>query len=128
MVYQDKKNTSIPPQISFTGQLEDDNSIKSFLAEKTLKHCSNCFFRFIICNGIVSMIEHQKIINCLNESNDTKFMTRKWNIVNDQSHVNYDVDNETICNTEVLKSNLFDYSDVYILVKGDIVAIIFQLL
>ena len=55
-------------------------------------------------------------------------MTRKWNIVNDQSHVNYDVDNETICNTEVLKSNLFDYSDVYILVKGDIVAIIFQLL
>ena len=41
---------------------------------------------------------------------------------NETSHVNYDVDNKTICNTEVLKPNLFHYNDVYILVKGDIVA------
>ena len=33
----------------------------------------------------------------------------------------YDVGNETICSAEVLKSNLCDYSDAYILVMGDII-------
>ena len=65
-------------------------------------------------------MEHQKILNLLNEPNDSKFATRKWNIVNDQSNVTYDVGNEIIYNTEVLKSNLCDYHDAYILVKGDI--------
>ena len=45
-------------------------------------------------------------------------MTRKWNIVNDNSNANYDVGNEIIYNTEVLKSNLCDYYDAYILVRG----------
>ena len=56
-------------------------------------------------------MEHQKILNLLNETIDFKFMTRKWNMVNDQSNVNYDVRNEIICNTEVLKSNFCDYKD-----------------
>ena len=38
----------------------------------------------------------------------------------DQSNANYDVGKEIIYNTEVLKSNLCDYNDAYILVKGDI--------
>ena len=38
--------------------------------------------------------------------------------------MNYDSGNELICNTEVLKSNLCDYNDAYILVKGDITVII----
>ena len=50
-------------------------------------------------------------------------MTRKWNIVNDQSNTNYDIENEIIYNTEVLKSNLCDYNDAYILVRGDITLI-----
>ena len=29
-------------------------------------------------------MEHQKILNLLNEAKDFKFVTRKWNIVNDQ--------------------------------------------
>ena len=33
---------------------------------------------------------------------------------------NFGIGNETIYNTEVLKSNLWDYNDAYILVKGDI--------
>ena len=37
-------------------------------------------------------MEHQKILNLLNEPNDSKFVTRKWNIVNDQSNANYDVE------------------------------------
>ena len=28
-------------------------------------------------------MEHQKILNVFNEVNDSKFVTRKWNIVND---------------------------------------------
>ena len=47
-------------------------------------------------------------------------MTRKWNIVNDSSKANYNAGNEIPYNTEVLKSNLCDYNDTYILVKGDI--------
>ena len=68
-------------------------------------------------------MEHQKIWNLLNEEIDFKFATRKLNIVNDQSNVNYDSGNELIYNTEVLKSNLCDYNDAYILVKGDITVI-----
>ena len=50
-------------------------------------------------------------------------MTRKWSTVNDQSNGNYDVVNVIIYNTEVLKSNLHDYNDGYILVRGDIIVI-----
>ena len=50
-------------------------------------------------------------------------MTRKWNIVNNQSNANYNVGNELIYNTEALNSNLCDYNDGYILVKGDITVI-----
>ena len=63
-------------------------------------------------------MKHQKIL--LNDTNDSKFVTRKWNIVNDQSNANYDAGNAIIYNTEVLKSNLSDNNDAYILVKGDI--------
>ena len=49
-------------------------------------------------------MEHQKISNLLNEASDSKFVTRKWNIVHDQSNGNYDVGNGIIDNTELLKS------------------------
>ena len=52
-------------------------------------------------------MEHQRIFNRLNEANDSRYVTRKWNIVNDKG-------NEIIYNTEVLKSNR-DYNDVLIL-------------
>ena len=45
-------------------------------------------------------------------------MTRKWNISNDQPKGNYDVGNETIYNTKVLKTNLCDCNHAYILVRG----------
>ena len=38
-------------------------------------------------------MEHQKILNVFNEANDSKFVTRKWNIANDESNANYDVRN-----------------------------------
>ena len=68
-------------------------------------------------------MEHQKILNLLNETNDSKFVTRKWNIANNNSKSNYGATNEITYNTEILKSNLCDYSDAYILIRGDITVI-----
>ena len=65
-------------------------------------------------------MEHQKILNLLNDANDSKFVTRKSNAVNVNSKSNYDVANEITYNAEVLKSNLCDYNDAYILVRGNI--------
>ena len=57
-------------------------------------------------------MEHQKILNLLNEANDSKFVTRKWNIVNDNSKTNYGVGSGIIYNTEVLESKLCHYQIV----------------
>ena len=34
---------------------------------------------------------HQEILNLLNESSESEFVKRKWNIVSDKSNANYDV-------------------------------------
>ena len=70
---------------------------------------------------VQQIFDLQKKLNLLNEANDSKVVPRKWNIVNDQSNANYNVRNGIIYNTEVLKSNLCDYNDAYILVRGNIV-------
>ena len=44
-------------------------------------------------------------------------------IINDQSNANYNVANEIIYDTEVLKSNPWDYNDFYISVGGNIAII-----
>ena len=41
-------------------------------------------------------MKHQKILYLSNEANDFKLVTRKCNIVNDQSNANYNVGNEFI--------------------------------
>ena len=64
-------------------------------------------------------MKHKKIENLLNEASDFKFVTRKWNIANNQSNKNYNVENEIIYNTEVLTSSLCGYSDSYNLVRGN---------
>ena len=65
---------------------------------------------------------HQKVLNLLNEANDSKFAKRKWNIAIDNSKANYDVVNEITYNTEVLKSNR-DCNDAYILLRGNVTII-----
>ena len=52
-------------------------------------------------------MKHQKILNLLNEANDSKFATRKWNTVNDNSKANYEDGNEIIY-------NVCNYNDAYI--------------
>ena len=50
-------------------------------------------------------------------------MTRKWNTGKDQSNANYDAGNEIIYKTKVLKSNLCDYNDAYIIVTDGITVV-----
>ena len=70
-------------------------------------------------------MKHQKILNLLNDANDSKFMTKKWSIVNDNSNSNYAATNKIAYNTEILKSNLCDHNDAYILVTDDITVVAF---
>ena len=68
-------------------------------------------------------MEHHKILNLLNGPNNVEFVIKKWNIVNDNSNASYCVRSETICSTEVLKSNFCDYNDASILLRGNITII-----
>ena len=75
-------------------------------------------------------MENQKIINLLNNDDiDSKhFATKKWYIINDENNTNYGVNKDTGANnpdtikynTRVLKPNLCDYTEVYILFDGTI--------
>ena len=73
-------------------------------------------------------METQKIKNLLGDADDesSKFATRKWYLINDQNNTDYGEGNEDLATvkfkTKVIKSNLCDYSDAYILVTGDITA------
>ena len=66
-------------------------------------------------------MEYQKIANLLDtESNQpSKFRTRNWVEINDESRGTY-TSNDIKFKTTMLRSNLCDYADAYILVKGTI--------
>ena len=66
-------------------------------------------------------MEYQKIANLLdNVSNQpSKFRTRNWVEINDESRGTY-TGNDIRFKTTMLRSNLCDYADSYILVKGTI--------
>ena len=49
-----------------------------------------------------------------------RFVTKKWIEVYDQSEKNYNPNKEIRIKTSMLRSDLCDYSDAYIVVKGDI--------
>ena len=49
-----------------------------------------------------------------------RFVTKKWIEVYDQSRGNYNVNKEIRIKTSMLRSDLCDFSDAYIVVKGDI--------
>ena len=69
-------------------------------------------------------IEFQKIKNFPDTTSDDKdlprFVTKKWIEVYDQSEGNYNVNKEIRIKTSMLRSDLCDYSDVYIAVKETI--------
>ena len=49
-----------------------------------------------------------------------RFVTKKWIEVYDQSEKNYNVNKEIRIKTPMLRSDLCDFSDAYIVVKEDI--------
>ena len=67
-------------------------------------------------------MEYQKIANLIdNTSNHTsKFRTKNWVEINDESRGRYDANSQIKFKTTMLKSSLCDYSDAYNLVKGKI--------
>ena len=64
-------------------------------------------------------MEYQKIANVLESTSDnlSKFRTRNWIEINDESRGNY-ANGDIKFKTTMLRSNLSDYVYSYILVKG----------
>ena len=67
-------------------------------------------------------MEYEKIINLLDDTTNqpSKFRTRYLVEINDQSRGNYGKNNQIKFKTSIIRSNLCDYSDAYILVSGTI--------
>ena len=68
-------------------------------------------------------MEYQKIANLIDDNTlnqPSKFRTRSWIEINDESKGAYNVNSQIKFKTTMLKSSLCDYSDAYILVKGTI--------
>ena len=67
-------------------------------------------------------METQKIVNLLNGSDNenSKFATKKWYIIDNESKGNYSHKNPIKFLTSLLESSLCDYSDAYILVTGNV--------
>ena len=70
-------------------------------------------------------MEFQKIMNFLDTTLDDKdlprFVTKKWIEIYDQSGENYSVNKEIRIKTSMLRSDLCDFSDAYIVVNRNII-------
>ena len=60
------------------------------VCEKKQKNILNYSIYSLFQNNII--MKHQNILNLLNEPSYSKLVTRKWNIANNQSNANYDVE------------------------------------
>ena len=65
-------------------------------------------------------MEHYKISKLLNGPFVSKFVTKKWTKVNDLSSSQYSANKNIMFQTSMLRSDLWDYSDAYIVVRGRI--------
>ena len=83
-----------------------------------------------ICHHCIKM-EFQKLVNFLNTTSDEnserfplkdipRFVTKKWIEVEDESGGNYNVNKEIRIKRSMLRSELFDFNDAYIVEKGTI--------
>ena len=69
-----------------------------------------------IKRSIIKM-EHYKICKLLHNSTVLTFVTKNWIEVNDSSSGQYSVNKNIRFKTSVSRSDLFNYSDAYIVVK-----------
>ena len=65
---------------------------------------------------------YQKVVNSLNDQSNqpSKLRTRNWVEINDEARGTYSLNKQIKFKTSMLRSNLCDYSDAYILAKGNI--------
>ena len=118
------ENLDLKQQINFIGKLEINEGATMFFI---IKKSEETTFKFLtkFCNNFIIM-NTQKIANLLgNADNESlKFATRKWYVITDQNNTDHGAGDEngtTIkFETKVIKSNLCDYSDAYILVIRNI--------
>ena len=72
-------------------------------------------------------MEFQKIVNFLDITSDDKnfpkFVTKKWIEVYDQSEGNFSPNEKIRIKTSMLRSDLYDYFDAYIVVNRNIMLI-----
>ena len=120
-----QENEVLIQQINFIGRLTEVANVFIIIEKKenTILKCSQNFAN-------VLYKDNQKIINLLNKDDiDSKhFATKKWYRVNDENNTNYGVNKDTGAdnpdtikhNTSVVKLNLCDYTEAYILVDGTI--------
>ena len=73
-------------------------------------------------------MEFQKIKNFLDTTSDDKdlprFVTKDWIEVYDQWGKSYNVKKEIRIKTSMLRSDLYDFNDAYVVVKGTIMLLI----
>ena len=71
---------------------------------------------------INTIMEYEKIINLLKNTPNqpTKFRTKNWVEINDDSRGTYNTNSQIRFETSMLRSSLCDYSEAYILVSGTI--------
>ena len=80
----------------------------------------NCFELKIQCYCLKT--EFQKIVKMSDTTfHDSRFFTKIWINVYDQSEKNYNVNKEIRIKTPMLRSDLCNFSDAYIVIKGVIV-------
>ena len=67
-------------------------------------------------------MEYQNIANLWNDgsSKPSKSKTRNWVEINDEARGTYSPNKQIKFKTSMLRSSLCDYSDAYILVKGNV--------
>ena len=67
-------------------------------------------------------MEYQKVANLIDDASNqpSKFKTKNWVEVNDESREAYNVHSQMKFKTIMPNSSLCNYSDAYILVKGTI--------
>ena len=67
-------------------------------------------------------MEYQKIANLLDDASNqpSKFKTKNWVEINDESRGTYNVNSQIKFKTTMLTFSLCDYGDAYILIKGTI--------
>ena len=72
-------------------------------------------------------MEFQKFVNFLDKTSDDnnlpRFVTKKWIELYDQSEGNYNLNKEIRIKTSMLRPDLCDFNDAYIVVKGTITVV-----